>query len=743
MNPVDVELHLFAIGKSLDGKGKKPSEEQHNQIVSFLDSEIAAHPEDVNLRATLDSVMTMWEATQNFTPPTGSVGALNPDSWFEENGGGKKFVPHLCAKDYLRVFPHVITEYVSGTGTPSQFLGNRWAKDAEGIIKSQLEQYGAITPRQISEAVAAICNLTRITDPDKMVLPLDLIMPLPDHVIPINDGLFDMRNKAVKPHSPEYFYTESLPRKYINGASPEIFLKFLDVVFTGDPDAKIKKTQIFESIAWTLMRNYSIQGTVIFYGQGGEGKSIIHDAMANLLVHVSTITLAELENDKFKRAELYGSWANLISESTTEIITSEWFKRLTDGTQITVDRKNGHPFKMRSHAKMVIDTNELPVKENELRAFYRRVIAIIDFPNMLETLLTPEQINDYVTKLKDPDELDRFFSFVVDNYYGPLVQRMKFTGHLSIADAEKKWQERSNPGMTFLQMKQEKGLVFTDIEDAKVELLRRGIETRMYTAHEKDGGSEYLVTVKPVLIKEAIEWAITQGFPAKTINASTMGHAITQIGYQNVTADKKLSDNTKIKAWRDICILPFDDDESRKSRIDENPSGLQKTPQEILGEPKSLGSTPIPAHAWARAQEEAYRKVSGTKSGSSLDNTASNSVPADHGRSGTEPGLPARTNAGKPAETPVPNAIPDKNSITLDQGKDIIGQLLNLGYHVSPGDSGPSINGEMYKIAVTKPADAENHDRLLRQLLAAGFQLANTGAIGPLIFMAPLRMDAE
>ena len=85
--------------------------------------------------------------------------------------------------------------------------------------------------------------------------------------------------------------------------------------------------------------------------------------------------------------------------------------------------------------------------------------------------------------------------------------------------------------------------------------------------------------------------------------------------------------------------------------------------------------------------------------------------------------------------------IPGEILITLDQGKDIMGQLLALNYHVIPNDSGPSINGKFFKIAVTKPVDAENYDRLVRQLSAMGFKLANTGAIGPLIFTAPLRRD--
>ena len=352
---------------------------------------------------------------------------LNPQNWFSDDEKNPRFIPYKAAKDYLRVFPHVITEY---RDTMHQFTGKYYLKDAEGTIRTNIENAGAgiVKPRDINDGVESLRNQTRIIDPDKIDLPMEQIMPLPEHTIPIEEGLLNLMTKQIVPHSPNYYYTECLPRHYVPDGRPAIFLEFLDRVFFNDPNADLKKTQIFETIAWTLMNNYNIQGAVIFYGQGGEGKSILHSNIGDLLVHVTSLTLAELESDKFKRAELYGSWANLISESSSEIITSEWFKRLTDGTIITVDRKNGHPFQMASRAKLILDVNELPNKENELRAFYRRIIAIIDFPNQLEAILTPAQINDFVAKMKDPAELDKIFSYVVDRFYGPLVSRMKFTG---------------------------------------------------------------------------------------------------------------------------------------------------------------------------------------------------------------------------------------------------------------------------------------------------------------------------
>jgi len=76
---------------------------------------------------------------------------LSPLKWFTEDKK-PKFVPYRCAKDYLLVYPHVITEY---SGLMHQFTDEYWLRDAEGTIASNIEKAGTgmIKPRQIREAV--------------------------------------------------------------------------------------------------------------------------------------------------------------------------------------------------------------------------------------------------------------------------------------------------------------------------------------------------------------------------------------------------------------------------------------------------------------------------------------------------------------------------------------------------------------------------------------------------------------
>ena len=672
---------------------------------------------------------------------------LNPQNWFSEDEKNPHFVPYNCAVDYRRVFPHVVTEYM---GTMHQFTGKYYLKDAEGTIRTNIEKAGTgiIKPRDINDAIASLVNITRVISPDKIDLPMERIMPLPAHTIPVEDGLLNILTKDIAPHSPEYYYTECLPRHYIPGATPEVFLAFLDNLFQGDPDAILKKTQIFEIIAWTLMNNYDIQGAVILYGQGGEGKSIIHSVIGDLLLHVTSLTLSELESDKFKRAELYGSWANLISESSSEIVTSEWFKRLTDGTTITVDRKNGHPFQMSSRAKLILDVNELPNKDNELRAFYRRVIAIIDFPNLLESVLTPTRIGEFVQKMKDQAELDKIFSYTIDNYYGGLISRMKFTGQLSLADAQKKWEERSNPAKSYIKMKMEGGDIYTDIDVVKGLLVGNKESETRYITNESSGGV-YLTMVKVDVINDAKNWAISKGFPVKTIHGGTIGSALTSMGFRNESVNKKVSKGTVLKAWKDIYIHIDKDPVAEPVADRGNPPLPPENRSEISGLHSGSGSSPISFHARVRAHEREYRGLR-YQTTETLDNTEEKQVAATFGDPLPIP-LPLDKETDTNAkESDVPNEKFDHDirnlnqepihglPLTKEQGEESVKLLLEQEVHLNAAETGVSIYGDKFNIAIPGNYYRQHEDLINDIMKDLGFVKGNSGGLFNVFFSRPL-----
>ena len=79
------------------------------------------------------------------------------------------------------------------------------------------------------------------------------------------------------------------------------------------------------------------------------------------------------------------------------------------------------------------------------------------------------------------------------------------------------------------------------------------------------------------------------------------------------------------------------------------------------------------------------------------------------------------------------------NKITEDEGRGIIGQLLKEGIHVNPNDSGVSLVGKNFKIAIPTPHDSERKAKIESRMRELGFEQVNRGDYGPLFFRRPLR----
>ncbi len=481
---------------------------------------------------------------------------LDPvNNWYEEVGKGvKRFDFSKCGKEILeKAFPgKIITEYKSEL--IHVYFGNRYLQDGEPFLRSLIQHNADVDQFQITRTIEYIRNSTRVVDPKKIDKTMEQILPLPPVYIPISNGILDSENGVLMDFSPKYYYTSTLPRTYIPGGKCKRFRDFLNIVFTEDPKKELKIQQIYETFAWTLTGEYTIQGAVSWIGLGGEGKGIISKVLENLLgtENVSSVTLQELDTDKFKRAELYGKFANIVNEAGGYIL-SEYFKKFTDFSPITADRKNGNPFKYCSRAKMLILTNELPDAREKTRAFYRRILLVVVFQNFLENLLNPNEINSFVKELGDPHELDLLFSEIVDDYLTNLLDRKKFTGQLTISDSEETYKKYSNPSQAYIDLKVEKGLIFTDYEEAIEYAKRSGIDIDLITKEDEKRHGKVILAVKKFVERDAKKWANEEHLQPELIDTVKLGKAIEKSGYPNITTDKKI-EGSKLKAWSGIFI---------------------------------------------------------------------------------------------------------------------------------------------------------------------------------------------
>lgn len=182
-------------------------------------------------------------------------------------------------------------------------------------------------------------------------------------------------------HSPEVVFFKQLPFAYDPKAECPRIDTFISEVFTSE-DVELA----YEAIAYCLVPGYPIQKAFALIGEGANGKSTYLGLIKTFLGHesVSSVSLQDLDADKFSGASLYGKKANICADLPAKgLARTSMFKTLTGGDRVRVQFKFKNAFDFENSAKLLFSMNQLPLTDDESDAFYRRWV-IIDFPNRFE-----------------------------------------------------------------------------------------------------------------------------------------------------------------------------------------------------------------------------------------------------------------------------------------------------------------------------------------------------------------------
>jgi P4 family phage/plasmid primase-like protien len=198
---------------------------------------------------------------------------------------------------------------------------------------------------------------------------------MPDcQYINVLNGRLDWSTGTLEPHTPDYFTTVQIPLEYDPTATCPVFDAYLKTTFDADVHPLIE-----ELLGWCLVPDTRFETSVMLTGEGKNGKGTFLDLVGYLLgdANVSNVALQDLEENRFRVAELYGKLANTFADlDTRALISSSMFKMLTSGDRLTAERKFGQPFAFRSYAKLLFSANQIPASHDRTYAFYRRWLII-------------------------------------------------------------------------------------------------------------------------------------------------------------------------------------------------------------------------------------------------------------------------------------------------------------------------------------------------------------------------------
>lgn len=192
----------------------------------------------------------------------------------------------------------------------------------------------------------------------------------PSRFINLQNGLYDLKEKKLIPHTPEIISTIQLPFKFEQGSRHmKNFEKYITDLCT-KPDGSIDKKEIdiLQEYLGFLLSNepmLKIKTALVLYSKlGNSGKSVFIRLISKILGvnRIASIKLQELRSEnRFILGNLPD--CRLIAcgdESNTTITDSSIFKSLTGGDPIKVEPKGKQGYSFIFNGGIVIACNGLP-----------------------------------------------------------------------------------------------------------------------------------------------------------------------------------------------------------------------------------------------------------------------------------------------------------------------------------------------------------------------------------------------
>lgn len=196
----------------------------------------------------------------------------------------------------------------------------------------------------------------------------------PKHFICFKNGMYDLKNRCMTPHKPEYFCINQIPQEYDPDAQPEgeKVKAYLNDICTADDD----RTMLLAYAGYCLTCSTDLQKFLMIYGQPGTGKS----TLINLLTHVigasnvANKSLLDICTDRFAAYGIIGKLCNFSADLEAKAIEDPaTLKKITGQDNVTVQRKGVDGFDTPIYARLMFSANELPPIRTKDDAFFRRV----------------------------------------------------------------------------------------------------------------------------------------------------------------------------------------------------------------------------------------------------------------------------------------------------------------------------------------------------------------------------------
>lgn len=328
----------------------------------------------------------------------------------------------------------------------------------ESIIKAECE-------KRIEDCSKYMVNETIATIQRSTYRARNLFNVNPNY-IHLQNCIYDIETGKTLEFDPEILTTVKLPVKYDPKATAPKFMKFLSDCLTPKD-----VFSVLEQMASCLIKSAKFGKAFMWVGGGANGKSTLLYVLESILgrENVSHVSIHELDESRFAKAELVGKLANIYADiSNQELRNVGILKIMITGDQITVEKKNKNPFSMENYAKLFFSANQIPQVYDDSDGFYRRFMLI----EWNRKFSDKEANVNLKYELTSQEEKSGILNLLL-HFARNLNRRGYYTNAEKTLELRQKWKERANSVEQFL----ENQIAYTDDPNDMIE------KTRLYQVY--------------------------------------------------------------------------------------------------------------------------------------------------------------------------------------------------------------------------------------------------------------------
>ncbi|MFZ3577467.1 DNA primase family protein [Virgibacillus sp. DJP39] len=274
--------------------------------------------------------------------------------------------------------------------------------------------------------------------------------------INMKNGLLDWEKMELVPHNPNLYSKNQLPIEFNKKANKDFANTFLKQVLPKDSVSTIE-----EYLGYSLTTKMNEQVALMLTGNGSNGKSVFLEFVGNMigLNNVSSISLKEFDDDKFKRANLKDKLLNIGADiSAKRLDETEIFKKMVSGDRMSGEFKGKDAFSFFPYAKHMYSANNLPSTIEADDAFFRRWMIVPFGANF-----KGKEDSKIFNKIKKEENLEGLFLIALEG-----LKRLEKQGHFSESKTMEKmleiYKDDNRPIKRFIE---EKCTIFMDEKEIK------------------------------------------------------------------------------------------------------------------------------------------------------------------------------------------------------------------------------------------------------------------------------------